>query len=307
MHYSSENILMKKNKSFKSGFVSIIGRPNVGKSTFINQVTGIKIAAVSSKPNTTRNRILGVKNFTDAQVIFLDTPGITTGRGLIGRSMVNVAMSSMFEADILILIVDVKDALTQSEQDLIENTQKPLILLINKIDAYKKSRILKVMAQAGKYENKILDIIPISALRGDGLDLVFNCIINNLREGARYYTEDTVTDQTERFIVAEIIREKIFELTYKEIPYRTAVVIEKFEETPGNNLIRINALVYVEKQNQKGIIIGEGGKSLKEIATLARIDIEKLLGVKVHLEVWVKVKDKWTSREYLIKEFGYCN
>ena len=292
---------------FRSGFVSIIGRPNVGKSTFINRVAGIKISAVSSKPNTTRNRIIGVKNFPDAQIIFLDTPGITTGRGLIGRSMVNIAMSSMFEADIILLIADVKDALTDSEKELIEKSQKPLILLINKIDAYKKSRILKVMGQAGNYQDKILEIIPVSALKGEGMDLVYSSIINNLAEGPRYFTEDTVTDQTERFIVAEMIREKIFELTYREIPYRTAVVIDKFEEDPKKALVRINALVYVERQNQKGIIIGEAGKSLKEIATQARNDIENLLGVKVHLEVWVKVKDKWTSREHLIKEFGYCN
>ena len=298
---------MTKEDSFKSGFVSITGRPNVGKSTFINTVTGLKISAVSSKPNTTRNRILGVKNFKDAQIIFLDTPGVTTAKGLIGRSMVNVAMSSMFEADIVLLMVDVKGNLGQQEKDMIENTDKPLILLINKIDAYKKSRILSIMSEAGKYGDKILDTIPVSALTGEGLDIVYNTIIKNLKAGPHYFTDDIITDRTERFIVSEIIREKIFELTYREIPYRTAVVIEKFEEIPESNKVNISALVYVEKQNQKGIIIGEDGKLLKEIATLSRRDINKLLGANIHLDIWVKVKDKWTSKDHLIKEFGYCN
>jgi GTPase len=298
---------MKNNNSFKSGFVSIIGRPNVGKSTFLNKVIGMKIAAVSSKPNTTRNRIIGIKNSPGSQIVFLDTPGITHGKGVIGRSMVNVAMSSMFEADVILLMVDVKDALTVSEIDMIVKSQKPLILLINKIDSFKKSRILKVIAQAQKYEDKIIEIVPISALNNEGLDIVFRSIETYLKAGPQYYAEDTVTDQTEKFIVSEIIREKIFELIYKEIPYRTAVVIERFEEIPERNLINIHAVVYVEKQNQKGIIIGEGGKTLKEVGTLARRDIEELVGAKVYLEIWVKVKDKWTSREHLIKEFGYCN
>jgi GTP-binding protein Era len=299
--------IMNDNENFRSGFVSIVGRPNVGKSTFLNNVVGTKIAAVSNKPNTTRNKILGIKNLEDTQIIFLDTPGMTEGKGVIGRSMVNVVMSSIYESDILLMLVDVKDAFTQSDKKIIEKSDKPMILLINKIDAYKKSRILKVIAQAQDYKDKFLDIIPVSALSSDGFDIVFEAIRSNLPSGPRYFSSEVITDQSERFIVSEIIREKIFELTHKEIPYRTAVVIDEFEENPDKKIINISATVYVERPNQKGIIIGDKGKLMKEIGTLARKDIEELLGVKVFLQIWVKVKDRWTSKEHLIKDFGYCN
>lgn len=292
--------------NFRSGFVTIVGRPNVGKSTFINKVVGMKIAAVSDKPNTTRNRILGIKNFDDAQIVFLDTPGMTEGKGVIGRSMVNVVASAVYESDIVLMIVDVKDAFTEADKKIIEKQTKPIILLINKIDAFKKSRILNVIAQAQEYEGKFLDIIPVSALKGDGLDIVFNTIKSNLPQGPRYFSEDQVTDQTERFIVSEIIREKIFELTHKEIPYRSAVVVDEFDEDEKKKIINIHATVYVERPNQKGIIIGDKGSLMKEIGTRARKDIEELLGIKVFLQIWVKVKDNWTSKEHLIKDFGYC-
>ncbi len=298
---------MNENENFRSGFVSIIGRPNVGKSTFLNNVVGMKIAAVSDKPNTTRNRILGIKNLDDAQIIFLDTPGMTDGKGVIGRSMVNVAMSSAYECDVLVMVVDVKDALTQADRKIIESSDKPLILLINKIDAFKKSRALNVISQVQEYGDKIIDIIPVSALNGDGLDIVFDTIKSHLPQGPKYFSEDQVTDQTERFIASEIIREKIFELTHREIPYRSAVVVEEFIEDEKKKLITIHATVYVERPNQKAIIIGDKGSLMKEIGTLARKDIEELLGVKVFLQIWVKVKDKWTSKEHLIKDFGYCS
>lgn len=298
---------MNESENFRSGFVSIVGRPNVGKSTFLNNVVGMKIAAVSDKPNTTRNRILGIKNLDDAQIIFLDTPGMTDGKGVIGRSMVNVAVSAIYEADMVVMIVDVKDGITQADRKIIESQTKPMILLINKIDAFKKSRILNVINQAQQYSDKFLEIIPVSALSGDGLDIVFNSIKSHLPEGPRYFADDQVTDQTERFIVSEIIREKIFELTFKEIPYRSAVVVDEFKEDDQRKIINIHATVYVERPNQKGIIIGDKGEMMKEIGSLARKDIEELLGVKVFLQIWVKVKDKWTSKEHLIKDFGYCS
>ncbi|NIT13364.1 MAG: GTPase Era, partial [Candidatus Dadabacteria bacterium] len=204
---------MSESENFRSGFVSIIGRPNVGKSTFLNNAVGVKIAAVSDKPNTTRNRILGIKNLDEAQIVFVDTPGMTEGRGVIGRSMVNVAMSSAYQCDVLLMIVDVKDALTKADRKIIESSDKPLILLINKIDAYKKSRILNVINEAQEYGDKIADIIPVSALKGNGFDIVFESIKSHLPKGPKYFSDDEVTDQSERFIVSEIIREKIFELT----------------------------------------------------------------------------------------------
>ena len=298
---------MSDQTNFKSGFVSIIGRPNVGKSTFLNCVLGTKIAAISNKPNTTRNKILGIKNIDNAQIMFLDTPGITQGKGVIGRSMVNVTMSSVFESDIVLILVDIKNALTLGDRNIIESTEKPMILLINKIDAFKKSRILNVISQAQKYDEKLLDIIPISAINNDGMELVYKAIISNLAEGPKYFSEDLITDKSERFIVSEIIREKIFEFTHKEVPYRTAVLIDEFNEVPEKNIININAIVYVERPNQKGIVIGDKGKVLKDIGTQARKDIEQLLGSHVYLEIWVKVKENWTSKEHLIKDFGYCN
>jgi len=298
---------MNESENFKSGYVSIVGRPNVGKSTFLNSVLGMKIAAVSNKPNTTRNKIQGIKNLDNAQIIFLDTPGMTQGKGVIGRSMVNVAMSSMYESDILLMVVDVKDAFTRSDRKIIESSDKPMILLINKIDAFKKSRILRVIAQAQDYSDKFLEIIPVSAFNSDGFDIVFEAISANLPFGPKYFSEDVITDQSERFIVSEIIREKIFELTHEEIPYRAAVVIDEFTENPDKKIISISATVYVERPNQKGIIIGDKGNLMKEIGTLARKDIEELLGEQVFLQIWVKVKENWTSKEHLIKDFGYCN
>jgi GTP-binding protein Era len=267
----------------------------------------MKIAAVSNKPNTTRNKIQGIKNLDNAQIIFLDTPGMTQGKGVIGRSMVNVAMSSMYESDILLMVVDVKDAFTISDRKIIESSDKPMILLINKIDAFKKSRILRVIAQAQDYSDKFLEIIPVSAFNSDGFDIVFETISANLPFGPKYFSEDVITDQSERFIVSEIIREKIFELTHEEIPYRAAVVIDEFTENPDKKIISISATVYVERPNQKGIIIGDKGNLMKEIGTLARKDIEELLGEQVFLQIWVKVKENWTSKEHLIKDFGYCN
>ena len=296
---------MNENKSFKSGFITVIGRPNVGKSTLTNALVGEKIAAVSDKPNTTRNRILGIRNLPNAQLVFLDTPGIHKARGKLGKAMVQTAMGAVQEADVVLMIVEVKEPFGRGDTFIIENLSKPAILVINKIDTIKKNEILHILEASKKYEGKFTDIIPISAMTSDGTGQLLETIEKYLPEGPRYFPDEMFTDQPERFIVAEFIREKIFTLTQKEIPYQTAVVIEEFQEVPEKNLINISAVIFVERMNHKGILIGKRGQMLKEIGTLARADIEKILGTKVYLELWVKVKEKWSERDNLIREFGY--
>ncbi len=298
---------MNSNNPFKSGFITVVGRPNVGKSTLINALVGEKIAAVSEKPNTTRNRIVGIRTLPDAQLIFLDTPGIHKARGRLGKAMVNTAMSAVQEADVILMMVEVKDTFGKGDAFIIESLPKPAILVINKIDTIKKGNILEIIERSKDFSEKIKEVIPISALNSDGISQLLTIISNYLPEGPRLFPEDMITDQPERFIVAEFIREKIFTLTQKEIPYQTAVVIEEFEELPEKNLINILAVIYVERKNHKGIIIGKKGGMLKEVGTLARADIEKILGTKVYLELWVKVKEGWSQRDHLIREFGYGN
>lgn len=298
---------MNSNNPFKSGFITVVGRPNVGKSTLINALVGEKIAAVSEKPNTTRNRILGIRTLPDAQLIFLDTPGIHKARGRLGKAMVNTAMSAVQEADVILMMVEVKDTFGKGDAFIIESLPKPAILVINKIDTIKKGNILEIIERSKDFGEKLKEVIPISALNSDGISQLLIIISNYLPEGPRLFPEDMITDQPERFIVAEFIREKIFTLTQKEIPYQTAVVIEEFEELPEKNLINILAVIYVERKNHKGIIIGKKGGMLKEVGTLARADIEKILGTKVYLELWVKVKEGWSQRDHLIREFGYGN
>ena len=296
---------MSDNDSFKSGFVTVIGRPNVGKSTLINALVGEKIAAVSDKPNTTRNRILGIRTLPDAQLIFLDTPGIHKAKGPLGKAMVHTAMSAIQEADVILTMVEVKDPFGKGDSFIIESLPKPSILVINKIDTIKKNEILHIIKSSQRFANKFTDIIPISAVNSDGTQELMDTIVKYLPEGPKFFPDDMITDQPERFIAAEFIREKIFTLTQQEIPYQTAVVIEEFKEYPDKNIINISAVIYVERQNHKGIIIGKKGAMLKEIGSLARADIERILGTKVFLELWVKVKDKWSHRETLIREFGY--
>ncbi|MCH8013999.1 MAG: GTPase Era [Candidatus Dadabacteria bacterium] len=298
---------MNSNNPFKSGFITVVGRPNVGKSTLINALVGEKIAAVSEKPNTTRNRILGIRTLPDAQLIFLDTPGIHKARGRLGKAMVNTAMSAVQEADVILMMVEVKDTFGKGDAFIIESLPKPAILVINKIDTIKKGNILEIIERSKDFSEKIKEVIPISALNSDGISQLLTIISNYLPEGPKYFPEDMITDQPERFIAAEFIREKIFTLTQKEIPYQTAVVIEEFEELPEKNLINILAVIYVERKNHKGIIIGKKGGMLKEVGTLARADIEKILGTKVYLELWVKVKEGWSQKDHLIREFGYGN
>jgi len=291
--------------SFCSGFISIIGRPNVGKSTLLNAIVGEKIAAVSEKPNTTRNRIVGVKNLPDAQLIFLDTPGIHKAKGELGKVMVETAMSAIGEADVILMMIEVKEPFGRGDRFIIDSLTKPAILVINKIDTVRKSEILEIISESQKFEGKFIEVIPISALRADGINDLLSTIKNYLPEGPRYFPNDMITDRPERFLIAEIIREKIFNLTREEIPYKTAVIVEELQDVSEKNLVRVSAIIYVERDTHKRIIIGEGGEMLKQIGTLARIDIERILGAKVYLQLWVKVKERWTENTNLVREFGY--
>jgi len=292
--------------SFKSGFVSIIGRPNAGKSTLLNSILGEKVVIVSEKPQTTRNKIRGIKNMENAQIIFLDTPGIHKAKGHLNEFMVKEAMSALEDMDIIIYLVEATGKI-KDELFIIESLKRvrcPVLLGINKIDMVRKDSILPLMDEYSSVY-PFREIIPLSARKGEGMDELFRCIVELLPEGPKYFTEDILTDQTERFVVAEIVREKVFELTREEIPYSTAVIVERFKENPGKRIISISATINVERDSQKGIIIGKGGAMLKEIGTRARIDIERLLGTKVYLELFVRVRKDWTKDAKSLKEFGY--
>ncbi|MBI5286068.1 MAG: GTPase Era [Deltaproteobacteria bacterium] len=291
---------------YKSGFVSIIGRPNVGKSTLLNAILGEKIAIISEKPQTTRNKILGVKNLPEGQIVFLDTPGIHRAKGVFNALMVKAALATLKEVDVILYLVEATSP-PDGELFIIDSLKKvktPVILGINKIDLIRKDTLLPLIEGYAKlYPFK--EVIPLSALKGDGIDIIIDTIFNLLPEGPRYFPEDVITDLPERFIVAEIIREKVFELTRQEIPYSTAVVVDEFKENPEKGLISIMATIHVERDSQKGIIIGKGGRMLKEIGTRARFDIERLLGSKIYLELYVRVQEDWTEDLRVLKEFGY--
>ncbi len=277
----------------------------MGKSTLLNALVGEKLSAVSPKPNTTRNRITGIKTTKSSQIVFLDTPGIYKSKNLLGKTMVRTARDTLAEGDLVIFMIEVSDPFGPGDRFILKNLSKPVVLVINKIDTVKKSKLLTIINQAARYEDKFLEIIPISAETHDGVDILENTIVKYLPEGPKYFPDDMITDQPERFLVAELIREKIFILTHEEIPYRTAVAIEDYYEDETKGLLNIHAVIYVERKNHKGIVIGKRGALLKEIGTLARKEIEGILGIKVYLELWVKVMDKWTDRSNLIREFGY--
>jgi len=292
---------------FKSGFVSIIGRSNVGKSTLLNKLIGEKISIVSDKPQTTRNKILGVKNFPGIQVVFIDTPGIHKPRHKLNEYMVNTALSTLDEVDIIFFMVEAGELAGPGDRyimGLLDKITKPVFLLINKIDIVQKDTLLP---QIDEYRRlyKFEEIFPISALCGDNLDKLNESLKKYLYEGPQYFPEDIVTDQPVRFIASEIIREKIYQFTYHEIPYSIAVGIEDFQEAEDKNLILIRAIIYVERDSQKGIIIGKGGAMLKKVGQLAREELEAIMGIKVFLELWVKVKDKWQSDDTVLRILGY--
>jgi GTP-binding protein Era len=295
-------------ETFKSGYVSLIGRPNVGKSTLLNSMLGEKVAIVTPKPQTTRNRIRGIKNLPNAQIVFIDTPGIHRPREKLGEFMVKEATLALKEVELVVLMVEPRlpepadERLVEVVKTSRSRFQFPVILAINKIDTVKKSELLPVIDDYSKMMD-FSEIIPISALKGDGLDILLQKVVEYLPEGPKYYPDDMVTDQLERFMVAEIIREKIINLTKDEIPYSVAVEVSQWQEKEG--IIIINANIYVEKDTQKGIIIGKKGAKLKSIGTEARKEIEALLGTKVYLELWVKVKEAWRKKPGALRELGY--
>ncbi len=290
---------------FRSGFISIIGRPNAGKSTLLNAFLGEKISIVSEKPQTTRNVIRGVKNLKDCQIVFIDTPGIHRGRGLLNEFMVREALASIKDVDGILYIVEADRKPAEDDFFIINGLKKlncPVILCINKVDKVNKLKLLPLIEEYLKLF-PFKEIVPVSALKGDGVDLLAGLITGILPEGPKYFPDDVITDRPERFIASEIVREKVFLLTKKEVPYSVAVVIERFEDK--GSLISISAVINVERDSQKGIIIGKGGQMLKEIGTEARKDMEKLLGTKVFLELFVRVQAEWTKSPGALKEFGY--
>jgi len=295
-----------KNK-FKSGFVTLIGRPNVGKSTLMNQIIGQKIAITSSKPQTTRNRIQTV--FTDerGQIIFLDTPGIHKAKNKLGEYMVNVAERTLKEVDVVLWLVEPTTFIGAGERHIAEQLKKvntPVILAINKIDTVKKEELLAVIAAYSQIHD-FKEIVPVSALNGENAQHLVDTLFSYLQEGPQFYDEDTITDQPERQIVAELIREKALRLLSDEIPHGIAVSIERMKERKNGKIMDIEATIICERDSHKGIIIGKKGAMLKKIGSKARVEIESLLDIQVNLQLWVKVKKDWRDSDFLLKNYGY--
>lgn len=296
---------MKEN--FKSGFVAIIGRPNVGKSTLMNHLIGQKIAITSKKPQTTRNRIQTVYTCEDGQIIFLDTPGIHKAKNKLGEYMVNVAEQTLKDVDVILWLVEPTTYIGAGEKHIAEQLQKtslPVILVINKVDTVKKEDILQVIDNYRKLYD-FAEIIPASALRGQNTKDIVNSLFKYMPYGPMFYDEDTVTDQPQRQIVAEIIREKALHALDEEIPHGIAVTIEKMRERKGQHIVDIEATIICERDSHKGIIIGKQGSMLKKIGSNARFEIEKMLEERVNLKIWVKVKKDWRDSDTLMKNFGY--
>jgi GTP-binding protein Era len=303
MLFSGILLPMTDKENFKSGFISIIGRPNVGKSTLLNSLLGEKIAIISSKPQTTRNRILGIVNQPGAQLVFIDTPGIHKPEHKMNEAMVKTALQTYNEVDVILMLVEATSRPGAGDRYIIESLREvktPVFLVINKVDLIDKAALLPLMQEFSALYD-FAEIIPVSALKND-LGALVQTVLKRLPQGPKYFPDDQLTDQPERFIVSELVREKVFELTKEEIPYSTAVVIEEMKEDP--EITRIHAVIYVERDSQKGILIGKGGAMLKKIGTLARLDAEKLLGTKIFLKLYVKVKKGWREDDRLLKDFG---
>ncbi|SES66886.1 GTPase Era [Anaerobranca gottschalkii] len=293
---------------FKSGFVSIIGRPNVGKSTLLNNLLGQKVAITSDKAQTTRTKIHGVLTGEDYQIVFIDTPGIHKPKHKLGEAMVKAAKSSTLDVDVILFITDISQPVGRGDQFILEGLQKvktPVVLVANKIDQTVEKDAKERIAQLTQLF-PFKDVIAISALQGVNTQGLVKLILEFFQEGPKYYPDDMITDQPERVIVQELIREKILELTREEIPHGVAVEVVQMT-TKGDNLLDISANIYVERESHKGIIIGKGGKLLKEIGKRARIDMEHFFNSKVYLELWVKVKKNWRDLPGALKEFGLDN
>ncbi|KZE68415.1 GTPase Era [Fictibacillus phosphorivorans] len=294
-------------EGYKSGFVTIIGRPNVGKSTLLNKVIGQKIAIMSDKPQTTRNKIQAVYTTDEAQVIFIDTPGIHKPKHKLGDFMTRTAQQTLNEVDLILFVINAEEGYGRGDQfiiDRLEHVKNPVFLVVNKIDKVHPDQLLPLIDM---YRNKldVAEVVPISALNGNNVDTLLDQIVSYMEEGPQFYPEDQVTDHPERFITAELIREKVLHLTREEIPHSVAVVIEEMKVREEKNVVFVNATIIVERSSQKGIIIGKQGKMLKEIGKRARTDIETLLGSRVFLELYVKVQTDWRNRQKQLVEFGF--
>lgn len=294
--------------NFKSGFVTIIGRPNVGKSTLINRLLGERVSIISNKPQTTRNSIRYIYTTSEYQVVFIDTPGIHKPKHMLGEYMVKAATESLKGVDVVVVMFDCSAEIGQADLHIAEVAGKvsaPVILVLNKIDKVPKSRLEQITASLIMHEDYFDSIIPISASTGENLEVLMKEIVKHLPEGPKYFPEDIYTDMPEKFIVSEIIREKILELTSEEVPHGTAVDIISMKERENKDIIDIEATIYCEKDSHKGIIIGRHGNMLKEIGTRARMDIEGLLSCKINLQLWVKVKNDWRDNRTALRSFGY--
>lgn len=298
---------MNDNQAYKSGFISIIGRPNVGKSTFLNRVIGQKIAIMSDKPQTTRNKVQGVLTENHAQMIFIDTPGIHKPKHKLGDFMVKSAINALREVDVILFMVNAVEGIGRGDEYIIEKLEgikTPIFLVVNKIDEVHPDELLPLIE---KYKEKLdfKAIVPISALQGNNIDTLLAAIKKELPEGPQYYPADQVTDHPERFIISELIREKALHLTREEVPHSIAVVIDSIKKMEGKETVHVMATIIVERSSQKGIIIGKQGSMLKEIGQRARKDIELLLGSKVYLELWVKVQKDWRNKASVLRDYGF--
>ena len=293
----------------RTGFIALVGRPNVGKSTLLNAMLGEKVAIVSSKPQTTRNRISGILTQGEDQYVFLDTPGIFKPQNSLGDFMVRTANATMQDADAVVLVTDLGKEVSKVEEDVIAYSKRagvPCILVLNKTDLYNATEVAEaIMKYAALHDFHA--VIPLSAKGGKGVEAVLKECSPFLRESEWFYPEDIATDQPERVMAAEIIREKVLRTTNKEIPHGVAVVVEKFTEDPKTGMVTIHATIYCERASHKGIILGKGGEGLKRIGTYARQDIENLLGAKVYLNLWVKVKENWRDSAATVANFGYMD
>lgn len=296
-------------ETFRSGFSAIVGRPNVGKSTLLNRVLGQKIAIMSDKAQTTRNKIHGIYTTDEEQVIFIDTPGIHKPKHRLGEVMTSMALDTLNEVDLILFLIDAEQGYGKGDQfiiDFLKKTDSPVFLVVNKIDKVHPNDLLPLIDRYRSLYD-FAEIIPLSALQGQNVSALLEQIRNYLPEGPKYYPEDQVTDHPERFIISELIREKILQLTRDEVPHSIAVVIDQMKTDEKHKKAEIQATIMVERSSQKGIIIGKAGSMLKQIGTLARKEIEALTGDKIFLELWVKVDKNWRDKEEELKNFGYIS
>ncbi|WNS81926.1 GTPase Era [Domibacillus sp. DTU_2020_1001157_1_SI_ALB_TIR_016] len=296
-----------ENNTHKSGFISIIGRPNVGKSTFLNRVIGQKIAIMSDKPQTTRNKVQGVLTTENAQMVFIDTPGIHKPKHKLGDFMMKTAVNTLKEVDLILFMINAEEGFGGGDEfiiDKLKDVKTPIFLVINKIDRIHPDKLMELIVQYKEFL-PFAEIVPISALEGNNVDRLLEQVEKMLPEGPQYYPADQVTDHPERFIVSELIREKVLHLTREEVPHSIAVVIDKISKRDGKDMIDVMATIIVERDSQKGIVIGKQGALLKEIGKRSRRDIEYLLGSKVFLELWVKVQKDWRNKAANLRDFGF--